>query len=77
MLAITTPPSGYSDPSSYQLSDVARPVISQPNDVVIQVHAASINPVDVKMAAGMMKRAVKDEYAYLGLLLSSLLLFLL
>lgn len=60
MLAVTAP--FYSDPSNYQLSELPRPVVSEPTDVVIQVHAASINPIDVKKAAGMFKLAIKDEY---------------
>lgn len=59
MLSITTP--SFSDPSSYQLSTLARPVISQPTDVIIKVHAASINPIDVKKAGGAFKLVLSDE----------------
>lgn len=59
MLSITTPV--YSDPSRFELATVPRPIVSRPNDVVIKVHAASVNPVDVKLASGMLKFAVKDE----------------
>lgn len=61
MQCITTP--FYSDPSAYQLSTLPRPVVSEARDVVIKVHAASINPIDVKKAAGILKLAMKDEYA--------------
>ena len=49
MLAITAP--SHIDPSGYQLSTLPRPVVSDPADVLFRVHAASINPVDVKKAA--------------------------
>lgn len=61
MLSVAAP--AYSDPSRYEIVKLPRPTISEPTDVVIQVHAASVNPVDVKLAAGMFKFAVKDEYA--------------
>jgi NADPH:quinone reductase-like Zn-dependent oxidoreductase len=61
MLSITTATSTYSDPSQYQLSTVPRSTISRPNDVLIRVHAASVNPIDLKLAAGLLKYAVKDE----------------
>lgn len=60
MLAITAP--GYVDPSGYQLSTLARPVVSDRTDVLFRVRAASINPVDVKKAAGVFKLAVKDRF---------------
>ena len=43
------------------LSDLPKPEISNPKDVLIKVHAASINPIDVKKASGMLKMAVRDE----------------
>lgn len=59
MIAITAPT--YTDPSRYELSTVARPTITDKSDVVIQVHASSINPVDVKKADGVFKLAMKEE----------------
>ena len=59
MLSVVTP--RYSDPSAYQLSSVSRPKITDETDVIIHVHAASINPIDVKKAAGALKLALKDE----------------
>jgi NADPH:quinone reductase-like Zn-dependent oxidoreductase len=53
--------SSYSKPSGYGLAQFAKPVIEADNEVVIKVHAASINPVDAKKAGGMMKMAVKDR----------------
>lgn len=52
----------YSDPSGYQLSSLPKPEVSDATDVVIRVHAASINPIDVKKAAGAMKMVLKDSY---------------
>ncbi|OAL23820.1 hypothetical protein AYO22_06139 [Fonsecaea multimorphosa] len=62
MICVTAP--SYTDPSGYQLSELPRPTITEPTDVVIRVHAASINPVDVKKAAGILRFAVKDEFPY-------------
>lgn len=60
MLVITAP--SYVDPSGYQLSTLPRPVVSQPTDVLFRVYAASINPVDVKKAAGVFKIALKERF---------------
>lgn len=60
MLAITSPK--YSDPSGYELSEITRPTVTKPDDVVVQVHAASINPVDVKIAAGAFKQLLSEPY---------------
>ena len=60
MLAITTP--AYSDPSRYELTTVTKPIVSDPTDVMLKVHAASINPVDVKKAAGAFKMALTEQY---------------
>lgn len=58
MLSITAP--RYTDPSGYELSTVPRPTVTDKTEVVIRVHAASVNPVDVKKAAGVFKLAIKD-----------------
>lgn len=62
MLSITAPT--YTDPSGYELSRVARPTVTEGTDVVIRVHAASINPVDVKKADGVFKAAVKEQCVF-------------
>ncbi|KAF2719267.1 putative alcohol dehydrogenase [Polychaeton citri CBS 116435] len=62
MLSVNT--LAYSVPQSYQLSSLPQPAVSEPTDVVIEVHASSINPIDVKKAAGMLKMALKDEFPY-------------
>jgi NADPH:quinone reductase-like Zn-dependent oxidoreductase len=36
-------------------------MVDADTDVVIKVHAASINPVDTKKAGGILKMAVKDK----------------
>lgn len=58
MLSITTPT--YSDPSKYELTDIPQPTITDPLDVIIKVHAASINPIDVKKASGALKLAIPE-----------------
>lgn len=55
MTCITAP--NFTDPSSYQISQLPRPAITAPTDVVIKVHAASINPIDVKLASGAFQNA--------------------
>ncbi|UPK96288.1 hypothetical protein LCI18_007223 [Fusarium solani-melongenae] len=62
MLAITAPT--FTDPSRYELSSVPRPTVTEKTDVVIRVHAASINPVDVKKAAGAFKSAIEEKFPY-------------
>lgn len=50
-LAITS----YTTPENYQLLDVETPSITAPEEVLIKVHAASINPADTKLASGIMR----------------------
>ncbi|KAI2081174.1 hypothetical protein LOZ36_006269 [Ophidiomyces ophidiicola] len=52
----------YSPPSGYQVSELPKPELNGPKDVIIKVHAASINPVDVKKADGMMKLLVTEPF---------------
>jgi NADPH:quinone reductase-like Zn-dependent oxidoreductase len=54
--------STYAEPSAYELRDMPVPPITEPTDVQIKLHAASINPVDVKKASGMFKLALNDQY---------------
>jgi len=54
--------SSYSTPSGYQISELPKPQLVNSKDVIIRVCAASINPIDVKRAAGALKLAVKDSY---------------
>lgn len=52
----------HTTPSEYQLLDISRPEIKDPHDVLIKVHAASVNPVDLKKAEGVFKIALKESY---------------
>lgn len=54
----------YTKPSGYELAKVPKPVVTEKTDVVIRVHAASINPIDTKKAAGAMKAVAPDEFPY-------------
>lgn len=54
--------SSYSTPSGYQISELPKPQLVNSKDVIIRVCAASINPIDVKRAAGALKLAVRDSY---------------
>ncbi|KAK7445925.1 hypothetical protein Landi51_07852 [Colletotrichum acutatum] len=62
MWAVTAP--SFCEPSAYELSTIPLPVVTEATDVVFRVHAASINPVDVKKAAGVFKLAVKEKFPY-------------
>lgn len=53
--------SSYSKPSEYQVSGLAKPQLDEPRDVIVRVHAASINPIDVKRADGALKFALEDS----------------
>lgn len=59
MLAIIAP--SYINFSGYQLSTLSQPVVSDPADVLFQIYAASINPVDLKKAAGVFRLALKER----------------
>lgn len=59
MLSVCIP--SYTKPPGYGLAKFTKPVVDGATDVVIKVHAASINPIDVKRADGLMKMAVKDR----------------
>lgn len=55
-LAITA----YTTPNKYIIADLPVPVLENSDTVLIKVHAASINPIDVKRAVGMMKVMKSD-----------------
>lgn len=42
----------FGNPETYDIATVPTPKITQPDEVLIKVEAASINPVDVKLANG-------------------------
>ncbi|KAL2785764.1 chaperonin 10-like protein [Aspergillus keveii] len=54
----------HTTPSEYQLLEFSRPEIKDPQDVLIKVHAASVNPIDLKKAEGVFKTALKDSFPY-------------
>ena len=47
-------------PDQYELGEVPSLTVERPTDILIKVHAASINPIDVKKAAGATKAVLKD-----------------
>lgn len=54
----------YGVPDTYKLSKVAKPTLTDKTDILIKVHAASINPIDTKKAGGAMKALKKDSFPY-------------
>lgn len=53
----------YTTPDKYEIRDTSAPEIEHDDEVLIKVITASVNPVDVKRADGLMKLFQKDEYA--------------
>jgi NADPH:quinone reductase-like Zn-dependent oxidoreductase len=47
-------------PSEYELATLPTPEISKPDQLLIRVHAASVNPIDVKMASNLGKMMGKS-----------------
>uniref|UniRef100_A0A8H7KBS4 Enoyl reductase (ER) domain-containing protein n=1 Tax=Bionectria ochroleuca TaxID=29856 RepID=A0A8H7KBS4_BIOOC len=45
----------FGKPENYEILDLPQPEITRPDEILIKVHASSINPVDVKLATGMGK----------------------
>lgn len=52
----------YATPSSYGVATLPVPTIMAPDQLIIRVHSAAINPVDVKMASGITKMMARDKY---------------
>ncbi len=53
----------YSEPAKFELN-LPVPSISSPTDVLIRVHAASINPGDLTLASGMTRLMFPVEFTY-------------
>ncbi|OKL55941.1 hypothetical protein UA08_08620 [Talaromyces atroroseus] len=54
----------YGKPEEYNNLSLPIPRVTAPDDVLIQVQAASINPVDVQLAAGTMKMIWSEQFPY-------------
>jgi hypothetical protein len=59
MLCVIAP--YYTKPAGFEQGRLPIPVVKEGTDVQIEVHAASVNPVDLKKASGMLKIALRDE----------------
>jgi NADPH:quinone reductase-like Zn-dependent oxidoreductase len=53
--------SKHTTPDQYGLGEVPTLAVERPTDILIKVHAASINPIDVKKASGVTKMVLKDR----------------
>jgi len=45
----------YGKPNGYEVLDLPIPQIRAPDEVLIKVSAASLNPIDIGLATGIMK----------------------
>ncbi|KAK5043617.1 hypothetical protein LTR84_011377 [Exophiala bonariae] len=54
----------YCTPADYSILNVPKPEIKASDDILIEVHAASINPVDVKVASGVAKMVRSETFPY-------------
>lgn len=45
----------YCEPNGYEFLDIPVPKDLKPDEILIKVHASSINPADVKLASGAVK----------------------
>lgn len=62
MLSLNIP--SYSPPPGYRLSELPKPEMVNSEDVILRVHAASINPINVKKANGSLKLALTESYIH-------------
>ncbi|KAE8392130.1 chaperonin 10-like protein [Aspergillus alliaceus] len=54
----------YSAPSEYQSYEQPKPEHKKQTNIIIKVHAASINPIDVKKANDALKRVLEISFPY-------------
>lgn len=47
--------SNYGKPSEYNIATLPVPKVSKPYEMLVKVHAAAVNPIDVKLASGLGK----------------------
>lgn len=59
MLSINVPK--HATPDQYELGEVPSLAVERPTDILIKVHAASINPIYVKKASGATKLVLKQR----------------
>lgn len=52
----------FGEPKNYEILDLPEPKIENADDILIKVHAASVNPIDVKLATGMGKSMMPSSY---------------
>lgn len=73
MLSLTAP--RYTSPSNFTLSRLPVPALSSPTDVLVKVHATSINPGEIRRASGQLKVFLASTFPHqLGLDLSGTVL---
>ncbi len=54
----------YSEVDSFQVEEVPRPRL-KPKDVLIEVHASSVNPIDWKIASGSQKAVIRYQLPWI------------
>ncbi|KUJ22467.1 GroES-like protein, partial [Mollisia scopiformis] len=56
--------SHHCNPSEYNVATLPVPQITQPDELLIRVHAASVNPIDVKLASGFLHTNKHARFPY-------------
>ncbi|CZR50780.1 related to oxidoreductase [Phialocephala subalpina] len=56
--------SHHCNPSEYNVATLEVPKITQPDELLIRVHAAAVNPIDVKLASGLGKLLGGAKFPY-------------
>ncbi|KAF3933252.1 Zeta-crystallin [Dactylella cylindrospora] len=54
-------PTGFGQPPTYKMGELPKPVISKPDHVLIRVHAASLNPIDLRYTTGSLKMVMERQ----------------
>lgn len=54
----------YGGPDALELGTVREPVLG-PRDVLVEIRAASVNPIDIRVSQGQLKRLVKYQFPLL------------
>lgn len=57
--------SKFCNPSEYGIATVPTPKLSKPDEILIRVQVASVNPIDVKLAGSLGKMFIETKFVSL------------